>query len=277
VGPYQTATGAAYAVIVHHRKSDFNLFITPESAMRAFSATVGKSNAYKAIQDWQMQDGRRVGVQVRGSKDQRGHRRNPRKLIGWNRAVKGTTRGWTDDDRSYTIVRYNVRGTVYFTVSSEGQRIGDVGTLGLAKELAERDAAKRRNPFAGGRRNPRRKRNPFGGPLTISHESGGDVLIRHQPTANPRKARSLGSLGGYDILASKRGILRLGRDDGKQAVVGYRGNQVYSVGPDGPRGGGQWFGGATAKGIDYAATWVSPSAARSRFKAATKALAEFDY
>jgi len=187
--------------------------------MRAFSATVGKSNAYKAIQDWQMQDGRRVGVQVRGSKDQRGHRRNPRKLIGWNRAVKGTTRGWTDDDRSYTIVRYNVRGTVYFTVSSEGQRIGDVGTLGLAKELAERDAAKRRNPFAGGRRNPRRKRNPFGGPLTISHESGGDVLIRQgQESRLAGRLRHPGEQARHPAPGARRRQASRGRVQGQPGL-----------------------------------------------------------
>ena len=68
-------------------------------------------------------------------------RRNPRKLIGWNRTQGKITSGWSDDNSlRYDIERNNVRGALYFTVTMRGEHIGDRGSLGLAKELAERDA-----------------------------------------------------------------------------------------------------------------------------------------
>lgn len=79
---------------------------------------------------------------------------------------------------------------------------------------------------------------------------------------------TLSSLAGYKVLAQDGSLLRLQRDDGRQTVVSYSptANQVYSVGSDNPSQ-GQWFAGATAKGIDYVATWRSPASARRAFKA----------
>lgn len=72
---------------------------------------------------------------------------NPRKLLGWNTPQGKVTRGYFLVDppsgRSpwWTITRHSDKfGTTYFTVERDGQDVGSRGTLGLAKDLAERDA-----------------------------------------------------------------------------------------------------------------------------------------
>ncbi len=98
-----------------------------------------------------------------------------KKLLGWDRTIGSRTRGYTMADGPttfYNIERSNVRGAVYFTVTRNGEHVGDRGTLGLAKEMAEQDAAlltRGRSEFrdapqaprySGGPRNTNPQQNP---------------------------------------------------------------------------------------------------------------------
>lgn len=82
-------------------------------------------------------------------------KKNP-KLLGWNRAIKGKTRGYplVGPTVWYTITR-GPNG-MWFEVECEGYVVGSKGTLGLAKELAEAHERKRvasalkTNPFGEG-------------------------------------------------------------------------------------------------------------------------------
>lgn len=147
------------------------------------------------------------------------------KLIGWNRTDGAHTLGWTDDysvqagtGQRYEIERHNVRGAVYFTVSCYGKHIGDRGTLGLAKALAERDAelrSRRGNPVVRRYKDTREMRRAgvpdiLPGTSTLIYESGRTVpLTEHR---------------GHFLSSSARGSALMHRrqvgDEGEFRVVG---------------------------------------------------------
>jgi hypothetical protein len=87
--------------------------------------------------------------------------RNPRKLLGWNKPHKGITFGYllrggygTLDPR-YLITRTGMGyGAEYFTVTRDGDILGQKGTIYLAKQFAEEDAQRITEQSA--RRNGRR-------------------------------------------------------------------------------------------------------------------------
>lgn len=80
----------------------------------------------------------------------------------------------------------------------------------------------------------------------------------------------LSTLAGYRVMQQEGSLLRLRNDDhGKEAVVALAckvGTRICSVGPDCPES-GRWFARASRNGVSYVASWLSPSAARRRFKA----------
>jgi hypothetical protein len=83
---------------------------------------------------------------------------------------------------------------------------------------------------------------------------------------------TLSTLAGHRVMAQHKGTVRLRNDNnGRECVVNVsrNGHRVQSCTFDSPNTGGQWHSAATPSGIDYVASWVSPSTARRRFKCET--------
>lgn len=170
---------------------------------------------------------------ARKSKAKPAARRNPRKLLGWNRTQGSRTRGYTMQDHGpttwYEIVKERGSyGATWFSVFRDGERIGQGGSMFFAKKLAEEDAALRDaassfrdaprtsevsvGPRKGTRRNPR-------GPKGSAVAEAKSLVKRSSTRRNPGSVPEPGSaaykaLVGYPFSVIKIRVMAHYPDDG---------------------------------------------------------------